>query len=222
MLKCLSLFLPWPSKKTEPQVLYLFFFLSNIHNIFRHCARITWYLINDWQKYWQKLAKDYKTSTLYFHFPRQLARESESRAQPHSPDRDQEKICSLHELVFAIHPCFRVKISDSDAFISFSSLGTWEISHHLHFKVRKQWNRHHSAMLLLDMFPEWLVDSPLFHIVHILGTSLEYVFACFSGIFGFDLETADHAFNLIAQSCPPNQGFECTKVIKLGGIWIYL
>ena len=118
---CLSLFLPWPSQKTEPQVLYLFFFLSNIHNIFRHCARITWYLINDWQKYWQTLAKDYKTSTLYFHFPRQLARESESRAQPHSPDRDQEKICSLHELVFAIHPCFRVKISDSDAFISFSS-----------------------------------------------------------------------------------------------------
>ena len=129
--------------------------------MFRHCALITWYLINDWQKYWQKLAKDYKTSTLYFHFPRQLARESESRAQPHSPDRDQEKICSLHELVFAIHPCFRVKISDSDAFISFSSLGTWEISHHLHFKVRKQWNRHHSAMLLLDMFPEWLVGSPL-------------------------------------------------------------
>ena len=68
---------------------------------------------------------------------------------------------------------------------------------------KKQWNRHHSAMLLLDMFPEWLVGSPLFHIVHILGTSLEYVFACFSGIFGFNLETADHAFNLIAQSCPP-------------------
>ena len=121
LAECLSLFLPWPSQKTEPQVLYLFFFLSNIHNMFRHCALITWYLINDWQKYWQKLAKDYKTSTLYFHFPRQLARESESRAQPHSPDRDQEKICSLHELVFAIHPCFRVKISDSDAFISFSS-----------------------------------------------------------------------------------------------------
>ena len=81
MKKRLSLFLPWPSQKTEPQVLCLFFFLSNIHNMFRHCALITWYLTKNWQKYWQKHAKDHKTSTLYFHFLRQLARESESRAQ---------------------------------------------------------------------------------------------------------------------------------------------
>lgn len=46
--KCLSLFLPWPSQKTEPQVLCLFFFLSNIHNMFQHCALITWYLTKNW------------------------------------------------------------------------------------------------------------------------------------------------------------------------------
>ena len=54
LAECLSLFLPWPSQKTEPQVLCLFFFLSNIHNMFRHCALITWYLTKNWQKYWQK------------------------------------------------------------------------------------------------------------------------------------------------------------------------
>ena len=61
--------------------IYISLFLSNIHNMFRHCALITWYLTIDWQKYWQKHAKDHKTSTLYFHFLRQIARESESRAQ---------------------------------------------------------------------------------------------------------------------------------------------
>ena len=42
----LSLFCPWPSQKTEAQVLYLFS-LSNIHNRFWLCALITWYLITD-------------------------------------------------------------------------------------------------------------------------------------------------------------------------------
>ena len=58
-------------------------------------------------------------------------------------------------------------------------------------------------MFFLDVFPERLVASLLVHVVHILRTSLENIFACFSGIFGFYLETANHAFNLISQSRSP-------------------
>ena len=74
-------FFPGLPKRQNLKFCIYFFFLSNIHNMFRHCALITWYLTKNWQKYWQKHAKDHKTSTLYFHFLRQLARESESRAQ---------------------------------------------------------------------------------------------------------------------------------------------
>ena len=38
--------------------------------------------------------------------------------------RTGTKICSLHKLVLAIHPCFRVEMRNSDALICFSSLST--------------------------------------------------------------------------------------------------
>ena len=57
-----------------------------------------------------------------------------------------------------------------------------------------------SSMLFFDVFPKWFVAPLLVYIINILGTSLEYIFPSFSSIFWFKLQTAHHAFNLIAKS----------------------
>ena len=63
--KYLSLFCPRPSQKTEPQV-FIYFLLSNTHNMFRQYALVIWYLIYDWQN--QKNTINHIRSTLNSHF----------------------------------------------------------------------------------------------------------------------------------------------------------
>ena len=48
----LSLFCPRPSQKTEPQV-FIYFLLSNTHNMFRQYALVTWCLIYDYNIHFQ-------------------------------------------------------------------------------------------------------------------------------------------------------------------------
>ena len=67
-------------------------------------------------------------------------------------------------------------MSNSDTLVSLPSLSTCEKLHHLHFEVGEHWNRHHSSMLFLNVFPEWFVASLFVYIINILRTSLENVF----------------------------------------------
>ena len=60
-----------------------------------------------------------------------------------------------------------------------------------------------SSMLFFDVFPKWFVAPLLVYIINILRTSLEYILPSFSSIFWLKLETAHHAFDLIAQSSFP-------------------
>ena len=94
-------------------------------------------------------------------------------------------------------------MSNPDTFISFPSLSTWEKLHYLHFEVWEHWNWQNSSMLFFDVFPKWFVAPLLVYIINILRTSLEYILPSFSSIFWLKLETAHHAFDLIAQSSFP-------------------
>ena len=68
-----------PGLHKRQTLLFTFIFLSNssIHNMFRHSALITWYLILDWQQKWWIT----KNCTPNFHFLQQLTGKSESWAK---------------------------------------------------------------------------------------------------------------------------------------------
>ena len=91
-------------------------------------------------------------------------------------------------------------MSNPDTFICFPSLSTWEKLHHLHFEMWEHWNWHNSSMLFFDVFPKWFIAPLLVYIINILRTSLEYILPSFSCIFWLKMETAHHAFDLIAKS----------------------
>ena len=73
-----SFFVPGLHKRQT--FLFTFIYLSNssIHNMFRHSALITWYLILDWQQKWWWITKN---CTPNFHFLQQLTGKSESWAK---------------------------------------------------------------------------------------------------------------------------------------------